>query len=98
MYFNFNQSRVKCPKLGFKVHVIKALIGMKEKEERIPSELEVLSKAVDYIKALEREVVRLEAEQPKLKASDIVNVIMGPITAAPAPASMFGRLFGSRAP
>lgn len=97
MYFNFNQSRVKCSKLGFKVHVVKALIGMKEKEGRVPSELEVLSKAVDYIKALEREVVRLEAEQPKLKVSDIVNVVMEPVISAPPPASLFGRFFGAGA-
>lgn len=60
MNFNFNQSRVKCAKLGFRVHVIKALIGMKEGRRCDDPEIDVLSKAVDYIKALEREVVRLE--------------------------------------
>ncbi len=74
MSFNFNTSRVKCSKLGFKVHVIKALIGMKEKEGREPGELEVMSKAIDYIKSLEAEVIRLESGHGVVINATSVNV------------------------
>lgn len=70
--FNFNQARVRCSKIGVKVHVCKALLGMKENPARVGAELDVLSKAVDYIKALEAEVSRLEAGAPV--------IINGPVT------------------
>jgi hypothetical protein len=61
MSFNFKKARVRCLKIGAKVHVVKALISLREDRPRAPNELEILSKAVDYIKALEAEVFRLES-------------------------------------
>jgi len=61
MTFNFNQASVRSHKAGSKVHVIKALICLKEDRPRKPSELDVLTKAIDYIKSLEAEVSRQQS-------------------------------------
>lgn len=93
MNFNFNTSRVKCSKLGFKVHVVKALIGMKEKEAREPAELDVLSKAVDYIKSLEAHVARLEANQVVNITNNISVSGDAHAVAESASRGLLGRLF-----
>jgi hypothetical protein len=59
--FDFSQSKVKCPVIGVRVHVAKALLGAREREGITGDEVAVLCRAVDYIKALEAEVTRLRS-------------------------------------
>jgi DNA-binding transcriptional MerR regulator len=68
MNFNFNRARVLCQKAGFRVHVIKALLNLRDREGITPNELNVIGKAVEYIKALEIEVARLERQPAKVKS------------------------------
>lgn len=93
MSFNFNRARVKCPKLGKKTHVAKALLTMKDREGITGAELEVLSKGVDYIKQLEAEVSRLQSI-PVEHRPVVVNVV-GPEVNGTVPAGLLGRLFST---
>jgi hypothetical protein len=92
--FNFAQARVKCVNVGATVHVVKALIGMKEATQKYSPDDVVLSTAISYIKALEAEVTRLESK------SVVVNVdnftANGSVESAvdnPASRGLLGRLF-----
>jgi hypothetical protein len=69
--FNFAQARVKCAKVGATVHVVKALIGMKEATQKYSPDDVVLSTAISYIKALEAEVTRLESTPVVLNAQTV---------------------------
>jgi hypothetical protein len=68
-YFNFNRALVRCPDQDDnKVHVIKALLNMRERGELKSDEIAVVMKAVDYIKELESEVRR--------QSSSVINTIV----------------------
>jgi hypothetical protein len=90
--FNFAQARVKCAKVGGTVHVIKALIGMKEATEKHSPDDVVLSTAIAYIKSLEAEVARLETK-PETVTNYAVNGKIESGADNPASRGLLGRLF-----
>lgn len=93
MNFNFSQARVRCSKKNSKVHVCKALINMKEAERRDAPEAAVLSKAVEYIKALEAEVFRLASSHTVSVTNNISVTGDAKDVAESVGRGLLGRLF-----
>jgi hypothetical protein len=59
-HFDFNSAVCMCPQRGRRLHVVKSLILMRERDGVTNEDRDVLKHAIEYIQALEREVARLE--------------------------------------
>jgi hypothetical protein len=74
MPFNFNFAKVRLTKNGPKVHVCKGLLNLKDVQLRTSNELDILKRAVDYIKALEAEVIRLESRTIRVESDGPLHI------------------------
>jgi hypothetical protein len=93
--FNFGRASMTCPRLNKRVHVIKALLGVRDNARLNGAEKSVLSRTVEYIKVLETEILRLESTR-----NVVINVaaksdveVKSPFE---VPSSIVGRLFRGR--
>lgn len=91
--FNFLRANFLNPKTGKRIHIIKTLMDMRERDGVTNEDRDALRHAIEYMKELEREVSRSNSVSESVRVGDLshnVTINYSDSKALPKLARLFG--------